>query len=182
MFGFGTPKPAPVATGQAKTKVNVSAGKTVTWLTIAAVTIGAYEGYAKKPYVDTVGTGRPITWCYGATKADGPVPPMNKTFTKDECQQILIKDIPKYDNPIKACLNKDVYDALPPHRHAALVSLAYNVGPGAVCNSSIARNLNAGNVTAACNAFIGYTHAQGRVLQGLVTRRKAERLDCLRND
>lgn len=153
---------------------------TATWLTIAVTCVAGFEGFAAKPYVDRVGTGHPVTWCYGETPADtgGKAPPITATFTKAQCQQYLATDLVKYDAAVKKC----IHVPLPPHREAALVSAAYNLGPAAVCNGSIARYLNAGNVTAGCNALLAYDHASGRVVEGLVRRRNAERVMCLRSD
>jgi lysozyme len=153
------------------------------WVGICIACTAGFEGYASKPYVDRVGTGHPITWCYGETGADGPIPAMGTTFTKAQCsEQLGIQLTKKYDPEIKRCLKPEVYDALPPHRHAALVSFTYNVGGGAFCKSSVARNLNSGRPQQACNALMGYTHAGGVVVQGLVNRRRAERELCLMED
>jgi len=151
-------------------------------LTLAATVIAPFEGFARKPYVDTVGTGHPETWCYGETAADGPPPPFSQVFTKEECQQLLADSLPKYDAQLAKCLKPDVYAALPAHRHAALISTVYNIGGGAFCKSAMARDLNAGNVQRACDDLLGYDHADGRVLAGLQRRRQAERELCLRND
>lgn len=146
---------------------------------IAATFIAPFEGYASKPYVDRVGTGHPITYCFGETAADGPLPPLNKIFTKEECTQQLEHDLAtKYDPQVRKC----IHVPLSPHREAALVSFAYNLGPGAICNGPVGRYLNAGNVLAACNAMLAYDHASGRRLAGLTRRREAERELCLRND
>ena len=148
-------------------------------IAIAVAFIGPWEGYAAKPYVDRVGTGHPITWCYGETKADGAVPPLNKVFTKAECTQELQRDLTtKYDPEVRKC----IHVPLPPHREAALVSFVYNLGPGALCNGPVGRYLNAGNVTAACNSMLAYDHAGGKSIPGLTRRREAERELCLRND
>ncbi len=151
-------------------------------LAIAIATVSAWEGFSSKPYVDRIGTGQPETWCYGETAADGPPPPYTKVFTKQECQTELGKRLQDYDKDLQKCLAPSVYAALPPHRHAALVSFDYNVGGGAFCKSSVARYLNAGSVTRGCNALLLYDRAGGRVVQGLANRRKAERGLCLMND
>lgn len=120
------------------------------------------------------------TVCYGATAADGV--DLNRTYTKQECQDMLARDLPKYDEQVKRCLTPAAYAALPPHRHAAVVSFTYNLGGGTLCRSAVARNLNNGKIQQACDAMLSYTRAGGRVLQGLVNRRKAERALCLEND
>jgi lysozyme len=90
---------------------------------------------------------------------------------------LLERDLPKYQAQVRRCIPKEQ----PPHREAALVSFAYNLGPGAVCGP-VGRFINAGNIIAGCNAMLAYDHAGGRVLAGLTRRRQAERAMCLRND
>lgn len=147
-------------------------------IALAIPLVAAFEGFSARPYVDRVGTGQPETWCYGATKADGPPPPYSKVFTKEECQAQLGHDLLKYDAMVHSCIKVP----LPPHREAALVSFTYNVGQGALCHGAVAKQLNAGNVVAGCNALLAYNHAAGRVLAGLTSRRQKERQLCLRDD
>jgi len=90
---------------------------------IAITIVSAFEGFSGKKYYDSVHVA---TICYGATAADHV--DLTRVYTKAQCQLMLGRDLPKYDAPLKKCLKPAVYNALPPHRHAALVSLAYNVG------------------------------------------------------
>jgi len=166
-------------------------GSKYAWIAVAITMIAPFEGYYGHPYRDSVGVK---TICYGATAADGI--DFNRTYTKQECLQILAKDLPKYDAPLKRCIKPEVYDALPAHRHAALVSLAYNIGSAGVCRSSVVRDLNAGRLghpgnpydahghllPGACNDFLKFSHGGGRVIKGLVNRRRQERVACFRND
>ena len=148
-------------------------------IAIAVTVIGPLEGYAPKPYVDRIGTGHPITWCFGETKADGPVPPMNKTFTKAECEVLLERSLTnKYDPEVRKC----VHVPMPPHREAAILSFTFNLGAGPICNGPVGRYLNAGNVAAACHAMLAYNHSDGVTRDGLIRRRKLEQGLCLRND
>src|ERR1700735_5497469 len=86
------------------------------WVAIAVTIVGSFEGLYLHPYYDVVGVK---TVCYGATAADHV--DLSRSYTKAECDQMLGDDLPKYDAQIQKCLNKATYDALPPHRHAALV-------------------------------------------------------------
>ncbi len=147
------------------------------WVSIAVVVVGAFEGLYLHPYNDVVGVR---TVCYGATAADHV--DLSRTYTKAECDQMLGNDLPKYDAMIQKCLPKDAYNALPPHRHAALVSFTYNLGGGAFCKSRIPKDLAAGNVKQACTDMLAYNRAGGRVIKGLVTRRQAEYKLCMEND
>lgn len=144
-------------------------------LAVAVPFVAGWEGYSGKVYRDSVGVR---TICYGQTAADGA--DFSKVYSKAECEQMLGRDLEKYDNDLKRLLDPKVYAALPPHRHAALISFDYNLGAGNLAR--IAGYFNRGDVSAGCNAMLGFNRAGGRVLQGLVNRRRAERALCLRSD
>lgn len=148
-----------------------------TWISICVGCVAGFEGYYGHAYRDSVGVK---TICYGATAADGV--DFSRTYSKAECEDMLGKDLPKYDAQVQHCLTPQAYAALPPYRHAAIVSFTYNVGGGTLCKSSVARNLNHGRVRDACDSLLLYNHAGGRVLRGLTNRRVTERQMCLRND
>lgn len=67
---------------------------------------------------------------------------------------------------------------------AAATSLAYNIGVGGYCKSSIDRKFDAGDMIGGCNAFLAWDKArvngQIRVVQGLHSRRVRERAICLK--
>jgi len=63
---------------------------------------------------------------------------------------------------------------------AAATSLAYNIGTGAYCKSSVDRQFDAGNPRAACDAFLMWDKAGGKRVHGLANRRAAERTLCLK--
>ncbi len=166
------------------------------WAVAAAMTVAmcaSFEGYAAHPYVDRVGTGHPITWCYGETKSDGPVPKMNATFTKDQCSELLKQSLVKYNDGIKRYIKV----VMGPHTEAAMTDAAYNLGYGVFAHGAMTRYLNAGgdfnpdgpqtetyrrNHPSACNALKAYVRGDGRVLPGLVRRRAAEATLCHKDD
>lgn len=63
---------------------------------------------------------------------------------------------------------------------AAATSLAYNIGVTGYAGSTVARRFSAGDWRGACNAFALWNKARGKVVQGLVNRRAAERALCLK--
>jgi lysozyme len=68
---------------------------------------------------------------------------------------------------VKVPLNQNQFDAL--------VSFAYNVGVGALKQSTALRKLNVGDYAGAADALTMWTKCNGKVLAGLVRRRKEER-------
>src|SRR5262249_15550912 len=148
----------------AKTPIRAT-GIAGAWVGFALSLVAAWEGMSTHTYRDSVGVP---TICYGVTAVDRPVK-MGDTATPDECKQWLAADLPRYDAEAKKCI--PAIDSFPPHRHAAIVSFTYNVGQGALCKSTVARQLNAGNVQSGCNALMVYDkgriNGQLTVIKGL---------------
>jgi lysozyme len=71
------------------------------------------------------------------------------------------------DRFIKIPLSSNQYDAL--------VSLAFNIGVTALRTSTLMKKLNGGDLLGAADQFLVWKYAQGKVLQGLLNRRKMER-------
>lgn len=164
-------------------------GLGATALTLAAVFIphwesgGRMDTTVRQQGIDRAGV---YTVCDGITNLDPDyawIKP-GMTFTTTQCADAFKKVLPKYIEPIADCIPS--YYSMPPHRQVALLSFAYNLGPGRVCNGSIAREFNAGNVKAACAAMGQYTRAAGKVLKGLQNRRFDPKWGeiswCLRED
>jgi lysozyme len=96
--------------------------------------------------------------------------------TLDECKGMLADSLELANNAVDSCIKAP----LPDYRRAALVSFAYNVGGGALCGSTLARKLNAGDTVGACNELTRWDRAGGKRLPGLTKRRAAEREMCLK--
>lgn len=148
----------------------------ISYATIAAALIAPWEGLWLTAKPDMLAKGLP-TVCYGMTPYDRPVK-VGDHYTKDQCTRFLVEDIPKYYAQIEPCIHAKLSE----HEKAALVSLAYNVGRGNVCKSQAVREFNAGNHLAGCNAIGHFTTAQGKFIQGLANRRKAEIAVCKMKD
>lgn len=150
--------------------------KTSGVLTISAAAILAmynlimpWEGVKYVPYYDIGGV---LTVCYGHT---GPDIIKNKKYTKQECINLLKADLVRFDRAVDRCIQTD----LPKNTKAAFVSFAFNVGESAMCNSTLAKLANMGNLKGACNQLPRWRYVKGREVRGLFNRRVSERKLCL---
>lgn len=141
---------------------------------LAVSAIVVFEGFAPVGHHDPIDPPHVNTVCYGHIEGVK----IGERHTKKECEVMLEGDLPRYD----AMVTRAIHVPMPPHRHAAILSFTYNVGGGALLRSSVARQLNAGNVQKACDALLLYNRANGRVIMGLKRRREQERQWCLRSD
>lgn len=153
----------------------------------ALVGIAVKEDYRSTAYQDSVGV-----WTNGFGETKGVKP--GDTTTPPRALVQLLQSAQAHADGIRACFDGA---ALYQHEFDAYASLAYNVGVGAVCNSSIPGKLRAGNYAAACATILDFDGARdcskpkvinpktGRlecprvVLRGLTIRRQAEHKQCM---
>lgn len=137
---------------------------------LSVATIGGYEGLRLYSYQDVIGVW---TYCYGETKNAKP----GMRFTKAQCDAIFIERLEQFEAGMRKCLVRP--DSIPDKPYVAFLSLAYNVGVGAFCKSTLARKANAGDLRGACDELPKWNRAGGRVIRGLTIRRAQERKLCL---
>ena len=142
------------------------------WLAPALRIIREFEGCRLDAYKDAAGVAT-IGW--GATRyADAPVR-MGDTITQAMADEMLATDVETLFGP-------GVFELLPvarswkPEQVAALISFAYNVGLGALEESTLRRRLLAGGdaCTIVREELPKWCHAGEAVLAGLERRRAAE--------
>lgn len=132
--------------------------------------IKSFEGYHRAlPDGSCVAYRCPAgVWTLGFGNTVGIKPGM--VWTRDEAEAALRRELATFEagvvRLVTVPLNQNEYDAL--------VSFAYNCGLGALEKSTILRKLNAGDREGAADAFNLWTKGGGKVLPGLVRRRKAE--------
>jgi lysozyme len=138
---------------------------------LAVGTLAAHEGLRLAAYLDPILVP---TICYGETKGVR----MGMTLTKDQCDEMFVRRVAEFERGVLSCAPGLATAPVP--RLVAHVSLAYNIGVGGYCKSSVARLFNAGAVQASCDFFLKYNRAGGVVWRGLTKRREHERELCMR--
>lgn len=143
-------------------------------LSISTPVIMWYEGWMPGTYTDVAGVP---TICWGHT---GPAAKPGAVLSRAECLGLLDGDQMTAINAINRCVMRP----LRPWQGAALVSFTLNVGGGALCSSTLARQLNAGAPPAMwcqqLDRWVYATVAGVKVrLPGLVKRRDHERAICM---
>lgn len=132
--------------------------------------IKRFESFRAKPYrcpagIPTIGYGS--TFYPGGRRVTMNDPPVTERYAV-ELLQNLVRDF-------EAGVSRLVRVPLTQNEFDALVSFVYNVGLGAFEESTLLRLLNDGNKAAAAEQFKRWDKSGGKVLNGLVDRRKAER-------
>lgn len=124
----------------------VKKGGAVAALIVSALT--GFEGMRLVAYPDPATKGYLWTACVGETKGIKP----GDRFTLDRCKAMLIRRADEFGDGVERCVPsaKD----MPAPRYVAHLSLAYNIGIGAYCKSSVVRLANAGQIRANCETFL----------------------------
>lgn len=138
------------------------------------VAIALWEGYRGLAYRDSVGVQ---TVGYGTTRIDGRPVRAGDRLTPERALIELSRAASAKERKMRACLGEV---PLHPWEWDAYVSLAYNVGTGAFCRSTLVKKLKAQppDYAGACREILRWTRAGGQVLPGLVKRREAEYRLC----
>lgn len=113
--------------------------------------------HAKVPFDQRLDLSIPIGW--------------DRKLTMDEVDAILAKDLERFEiGVVRLCpASVDKQNHLD-----AMVSFAFNVGLGNLQKSTLRMKYNRGDYDGASEAFLDWTKAAGKVLPGLVKRRKDE--------
>lgn len=147
-------------------------GKRAAVIAICVPLVGGFEGLRQTAYPDPATKGPPWTVCYGETKGVK----RGDHHSVAECKAMLASSLEGYADKVEACITRPMPDAV----EAAFISLAYNIGTGGFCKSSVARLWNDGHGRSACDAMLKFNRAAGIVFPGLTRRREAERALCLK--
>jgi lysozyme len=129
----------------------------------------ASEGLRLQAYPDPGSRdGNPWTIGYGST---GPDVRKGMVWTKDQAHARFVSDIRRFEDQVEVALQNAATNQA---QFDALVHFAYNVGVHALSKSTLMRLHKAGHYDAAANEFAKWNKNDGRVMAGLVKRRKEE--------
>jgi lysozyme len=92
-------------------------------------------------------------------------------ITEEEAQSLFESDCAQFQQEASKLIRVKVTE----NQFIALMSFIFNFGTEKFKRSSVLRNLNAGAITQAAESFLLWNKAGGKVSNGLVRRRKAER-------
>jgi len=135
----------------------------------ALVGIAVHEGYRGEAYIPVKGDVPTIG--FGTTDGVKPgdrIEPVQALVRK-------LQDVQRFEGALRQCVRVPLHQ----HEYDAFLSLAYNIGPGAFCGSTLVRRLNAGDYAGACAEILRWDRFRGEPLRGLTLRRQAENRQCL---
>ena len=148
----------------------LTAGVAAVVIATATPFIAKWEGLETTAYKDIVGVP---TVCYGETRGVK----MGDTYTKEQCLAMLQVGVSEFYAKLEPCMtNKNI----PVGVQASLLELAYNVGTGAVCKSTMMKLANQGKYKESCNELGKWVKAGGRTIRGLENRRADSKVTLCR--
>lgn len=131
--------------------------------------IKKYEGFSSSVYICPA--GRP-TIGYGSTwdRAGDPVTPEHPDITIEDAERLLKQEVAHVETALRRLVKVDITENM----FSALASFVYNVGSGAFQRSTMRMKLNRRNYEGCAREFPKWRMGGGKVLPGLVKRRKEE--------
>ena len=133
------------------------------------VAIVMNEGYNSTAYIPVKGDVPTIG--FGTTKG---VKLGDRTTPQDALKRALT-DINQFEGALKQCVKVPLTQG----EYDAYISLSYNIGSFAFCNSTLVKRLNAGRYEDACAEILQWDRFKGQKLAGLTKRRTEEYHLCL---
>ena len=138
----------------------------------AARFVGKWEGFLPNAYLDQI--AQPPVWTIGFGHTGGVSP--GQHVTRSTAELVLAEDLRSAARTVA----EKVTAPLTLRQRMALISIVFNVGPGALTNpdgsaTHLLAAVNDRRYKEAADRFLEWDHAGGVVVQGLLNRRRAER-------
>lgn len=136
-----------------------------------------YEGFRSRPYLCPAGVP---TIGYGSTRYVGGalVTLQDPPISEQAARAMLTHELHHVFAPAVARLCPKLFaDAVRTgvwHRFNAIVDFTYNLGAGRLQISTLRKRVNADDWDGVCVELMKWTRGGGKVLPGLIARRKAE--------
>ena len=134
----------------------------------ALVGIATHEGFVGRAYQDIVGV-----WTIGFGTTEGVRP--GDRIEPVQALQRKMADVRKFEGALKRCVTVPLHQ----YEYDAFLSLAYNIGPGAFCGSTLVKKLNVSDYAGACAEILRWDKAGGKPVAGLTKRRQTEHRQCI---
>lgn len=131
-------------------------------------TTGGYTTYYCPANVLTIG--------WGTTRSDAPDLQPGELWPRAKCDEVFASSLAKYERAVRSYEQRRVqagHSALNQNQFDALTSFVYNCGPGGLAGN-VGRAVVEGRDDAVPEYLSRWNKGGGRVLAGLVRRRKAE--------
>jgi lysozyme len=129
-----------------------------------------YEGWRSSPYLCSAARAT-IGWGSTWDRNGNAVTLDHLDITKKQGEYLLLREV-RYS---EAAIRKLIKAELTENMFSSLCSFIYNVGSGNFQKSTLRMKLNRGQYESAADEYPKWRKAGGRIVKGLVRRRKQER-------
>lgn len=135
----------------------------------AFIALVAHEGYSDKAIIPVPGDVPTLGFgtTGGVKLGDATTPP--KALAR------AFVDVQKFEGALKQCVTVPLHQ----YEYDAFIRLAYNIGSGAFCRSTLVKRLNSFDYAGACQQILVWDKFRGKPLRGLTLRRQAEYQQCI---
>lgn len=134
----------------------------------AIIGIVIHEGYSDNAYIPVAGDVPTIG--FGTTTGVK----LGDKITPVKALERALTDINAFEDALKRCVKVPLHQ----YEYDAYISLSYNIGSNAFCNSTLVKLLNAGDYDGACKQILRWDKFKGQPLKGLTIRRQSEYKKC----
>jgi lysozyme len=138
---------------------------------VALIGLLVAEGFRDHAYIPVAGDVPTIG--FGTTENVK----MGDKVTVTQALNRAMIDVQKFEGAIKSCVKVPLHQ----YEYDAYTSLAYNIGSGAFCRSTLVRLLNQEKYDEACKQILRWDFFKGKPLRGLTVRREKEYQQCIGN-
>lgn len=142
-------------------------------MSLVANFIKRFEGYAKRRADDSctpyLCSAKVLTLGYGST-GEGVIP--GTVWSRETADKRFDRDLGKFADGVFELSPTLLFEA--EGKQAAIISFAYNCGLTAYRNSTLRRTVERQDWQEAKRQLMRWTRASGKVIDGLVNRRRAE--------